>query len=99
MGSPFPGMDPYIEVSNLWEDFHNKLIGDIELALSQEIPVRYAVRIGKRSYFALLQADEDEELFLPDVAVFSDFQPPTVECRETFLEIWQIEPERKLVTG
>ena len=32
MASPFPGMDPYIEVSHLFEDFHGKLISEIERA-------------------------------------------------------------------
>jgi hypothetical protein len=30
MKSPFPGMDPYIEVSNLWGDLHDTLIADIK---------------------------------------------------------------------
>jgi hypothetical protein len=66
-------MDPYIEVSRLWEDFHHKLIGDIERALSGLVPERYVVRTGERSYVALAEADDepDERHFLPDVAVAS----------------------------
>ena len=30
MRSPFPGMDPFIEAQGLWEDYHNKLMGDME---------------------------------------------------------------------
>jgi hypothetical protein len=73
MGSPFPGMDPYIEISHLWEDFHNKLIGEIERALSSLVPDRYVVRTGERSYIALAVTDEepDQRSFLPDVAVTS----------------------------
>jgi hypothetical protein len=57
MGSPFPGMDPYIEVSHLWEDFHSKLIGEIERALSSRVPDGYFVRIGERSYVAAPQSE------------------------------------------
>jgi hypothetical protein len=30
MRSPFPGMDPYIEASGVWEDFHHNLITEIQ---------------------------------------------------------------------
>ena len=50
MKSPFPGMDPFIEARGKWEDFHNKLIGDVERSLSATLPARYSVRLGERSY-------------------------------------------------
>lgn len=129
MGSPFPGMDPYIEVSHLWEDFHNKLIGEIERALSARVPDRYVVRTPERSYIALAEseAEDDERSFAPAVAVASrrKFAKTTrkskgsagglavhdapgsvmmraldkAEYREPFLEIHQVDPEHKLVTG
>src|SRR5262249_14158945 len=130
MGSPFPGMDPYIEARHLFEDFHNCLIGDIQRTLSAILPDRYIVRSGERSYVALAQvADElDRRQFLPAVAVASTrrsmqkprkskgsastsarqtppgavlMRPPKVmaECREPFLEIRQLDPDHKLVTG
>src|SRR3954471_2205062 len=73
MPSPFPGMDPFLEVSHLFEDFHGKLIGDIERELSRLVPERYVVRTSERSYVALAQADDGDERqsFLPDVAVTS----------------------------
>ena len=36
MKSPFPGMDPYIEGSGLWEDFHNHLVEGIYRAMGYE---------------------------------------------------------------
>ena len=47
MRSPFPGMDPYIESFGLWEDFHTKLIGEMERNLSSLVPERYVVRTGR----------------------------------------------------
>ena len=69
MPSPFPGMDPYIEISHLWEDFHANLIGEIQRTLSDLVPDRYVVRAGERSYVALACTDDEEEerSFLPDV--------------------------------
>jgi hypothetical protein len=124
-------MDPYIEVSHFWEDFHGKLIGEIERALSSLVPERYVVRIGERSYVAQAQADDepDQREFLPDVEVEvtssqgSAWRPRKskgpagaagmsatpgavlmralvkADYRETFLEIHQVDPDRKLVTG
>ncbi len=128
MPSPFPGMDPYIEANHLWEDFHNKLIGEIERALSNLVPDRYVVRTGERSYVALACTDEepDRSTFLPDVAVASSrgstkaarsprgrgsaaaqgTPGPVImralvkaEYREPFVEIRQVDPDHKLVTG
>jgi hypothetical protein len=121
-------MDPYIEASHLWEDFHNKLISEIERALSPLVPARYVVRTGERSYVALtLDPEEAKQSVLPDVAVASRpgstprgrkrkepaGDAPTApeagpvamralvkaEYREPFLEIRQVDPEHKLVTG
>src|SRR5262249_56606672 len=60
MASPFPGMDPYIEISHLWEDFHTHLIDEIYRALSEILPDRYVVRAGERRYLALVEAVEEE---------------------------------------
>ena len=129
MPSPFPGMDPYIEASDLWGDFHHCLIADIERALAEILPDRYVVRVGERSYVALAQVDDEpaQRHFEPDVTITAtrgsarrprrpkradhapdlDTPPGAVlmrplirsEYRETFLEIRQIDPESKLVTG
>jgi hypothetical protein len=70
MASPFPGMDPYIEACGLWEDFHAKLIGEIERALAPVLPERYVVRTGERSYIVLApSANGDEHPMVPDIAV------------------------------
>ena len=50
MKSPFPGMDPYIEVCGLWGDFHHNLISEIQHALAEAAPEHYLVRAGERSY-------------------------------------------------
>ena len=60
MRSPFPGMDPFIESFGLWEDFHSKLIGEMERTLSSVVPDRYVVRTGERSYVAIGSPSGDE---------------------------------------
>jgi hypothetical protein len=68
-------MDPYIEASGLWGDFHDSLIGEIHRALAPAVPERYVVRVGLREYIVLVgtQGKEDHP-FVPDVRVVS---PPS----------------------
>lgn len=70
MKSPFPGMDPYIESQDLWEDFHDDLINEIKRALAEAAPSRYLVRTGKRSYHVLIGSEgKNEHPFTPDVKI------------------------------
>jgi len=43
-------MDPYIEMSGLWDDFHAELIAEIKRAIAPQLPPHYAVRTGERYY-------------------------------------------------
>lgn len=130
MQSPFPGMDPYIESGSMWEDFHQKLIGEIETALAASVPERYVVRLGERTYVVLATADEagiKRHMTQADVTVSlvrRESAPPEpggvailepqseaatepvemtglveVEFREAFVEIYELEPKRRLVTS
>ena len=70
MKSPFPGMDPYIEASGLWEDFHHHLVEDICRSLADTVPERYYVRAGERSYLLMVESEgKRRRPFLPDVSV------------------------------
>jgi hypothetical protein len=76
MRSPFPGMDPFIESFGLWEDFHSKLIGELERSLSSLVPDRYVVRTGERAYVSIGSPVGDEGYeFLPDVSLASTRGP------------------------
>jgi len=41
MPSPFPGMDPYLEDSHIWEDFNANLAGEIRRLLAPRLRPRY----------------------------------------------------------
>jgi hypothetical protein len=63
-------MDPYIEASGLWEDFHGTLIQEVKASLALAVPERYLVRTAERSYLVLVEAEgKTSHPFLPDVAV------------------------------
>ena len=42
MPSPFPGMDPYLELPRRWLDFHNALAAEIRSMLNGQLDPRYA---------------------------------------------------------
>ncbi len=50
MANPFPGMNPYLEQSEYWSDFHNQLIGAIARALIPQLLPKYRVVTDKWVY-------------------------------------------------
>lgn len=50
MPSPFPGMDPYLEESAHWPDFHDTFIQCARGAITSALPSHYTARIGERLY-------------------------------------------------
>ena len=64
MPSPFPGMDPYLESSGLWQDLHHRLIFCASEALQPQLPPRYYALIEER---IILEAPSRS--YYPDVTV------------------------------
>jgi hypothetical protein len=50
MATPFPGMDPYLERSDVWPDVHNRLIVALADYLAPRVRPRYYVSIEQRVY-------------------------------------------------
>jgi hypothetical protein len=70
MKSPFPGMDPFIEASGLWPDFHGHLVHKIAEKIADALPPRYFVRTAERAYLILVEEEgKVEHAFLPDVSI------------------------------
>jgi hypothetical protein len=69
-------MDPFIETSGLWGDFHSRLISKISERLADATPERYLVRTQERSYLVLVGSEgKDSHPFLPDVSVTAPQKP------------------------
>jgi hypothetical protein len=84
MKSPFPGMDPYIEACDLWEDFHDDLIADIKRVLAVVLPEGYLARTRKRSYLELIETEgKQRRAFVPDVSVTSPPGPKGAVSKKT----------------
>jgi hypothetical protein len=63
-------MDPYIESSGMWRNFHVNFLIKIQDALADLVPRHYLVRAEERSYLILANEDEKEmHQFYPDVRV------------------------------
>jgi hypothetical protein len=68
MTSPFPGMDPYLEISGDWRDFHSRLLNACADQLSDGLPDGYIARI-EEEFHILEYPQESTQLRFPDVAI------------------------------
>jgi len=68
MPSPFPGIDPYIQLPAFWPDFHSTFINYWREAIADALPDNYEAGIGERVY--LIEHEPDAcKLTFPDVAI------------------------------
>lgn len=58
MPSPFPGMNPYLEQDDAWEDFHHRFIAHTANILGDRAGENYMVKIEVRLYLHELPANE-----------------------------------------
>jgi hypothetical protein len=115
-------MDPFIEASGLWGDFHQDLITAVKRELNQVLPRRYVARGAERTYVDTADPEEGARRHIEaDIQVRTGTapmaQPPTAatlvapsaqgiemegvileERREIFLEIFDLDRGRELVT-
>ncbi len=109
MPSLLPGMNPFLESTELWSEFHSRMIVAIADALSETLSQNYRVAVEKRVYVS--QGEETVLIGIPDVSVtasptsFSGNTaivtesevveiPLAEEVQETYLEIREIATGR-----
>ena len=68
MPSPFPGMDPYLELSGDWRDFHATFIATCRDAINDRLPEHYVARIDERFRVVEVRRERGRTRY-PDVAV------------------------------
>lgn len=73
MGSPFPGMDPFLE-GELWQEFHDRLANQISNQLLSLLPAKYVALLAKRYVIeqpaiSLLSLPPDHRVIYPDVHI------------------------------
>jgi hypothetical protein len=68
MPSPFPGMNPYLEQSQIWLDFHNTFLINLRETLSPQLLPRYFVRVEEHVYLHEAPDGDWRLLGRPDVS-------------------------------
>lgn len=69
MPSPFPGMNPYLEQSYDWQDFHTEFNTAMRRALSREVGPNYFVKVEVRLVLHKLSASERRFVGTADIGV------------------------------
>ncbi|MBI5366874.1 MAG: DUF4058 family protein [Planctomycetes bacterium] len=72
MPCPFPGMDPYIERTEIWPDFHDRLITHVCGVLQPLLRPRYVALTQDRLYVV-----ESERAIRPDLSILRTHAPPS----------------------
>lgn len=84
MGSPFPGMDPYLE-GEMWMEFHDRLANEISAQLMPRLGTKYVALLNKQYVRARdgleIVVEDQEKTFYPDVHILETKQAkePAVE--------------------
>jgi Protein of unknown function (DUF4058) len=75
MPSPFPGMNPYLEQSDTWEDFHHNFMTRTQEMISGQLGPNYLVKIEVRLYLHELSAEERRFIGRANVGVTGPAAP------------------------
>jgi hypothetical protein len=75
MPSPFPGMDPYIEDPEVWNDFHNRIADEISARLNNTIQPRYVARLIPYVTYEEVSLMARPQGIRPDIGIWQP-QPP-----------------------
>lgn len=69
MTSPFPGMNPFLEQNDTWEDFHHRFITHAADVLAGRVGENYLVKIEVRLYLHELSDEERRFIGRADVGL------------------------------
>jgi len=69
MPSPFPGMNPYLEHADVWQDFHQSFIPLLRQVLSEQVRPKYLVKIEEQIFIHELPEDQRQLIGRGDMTV------------------------------
>ena len=93
MSSPFPGMDPYLEGSEMWRGFHHYLADEIVRQLNPQIVPKYFADVEVRTVFQEIGIDSEHNTY-SDTAVFEI--APQVRLDHTTVAVSQAPIHREI---
>jgi hypothetical protein len=69
MPSPFPGMNPYLELEDAWRDFHERFLPQAAETISPQVSPAYLVKLEQNLYIHERAADKRHLLGYGDVTL------------------------------
>ncbi len=69
MPSPFPGMNPYLEQSDVWHDFHERFMPMVAELIGAQVDPAYIVKIDEHVYIHEPNVDHPRLVGRPDMSV------------------------------
>jgi hypothetical protein len=91
MRPPFPGMDPWLEDTELWPNVHNSLVISIRDDLLAQLRPRYFVDVESR--MTILTGTDQDHMYRPDVEIrVADLNVPSREGGLAVMERVEAKP-------
>jgi hypothetical protein len=84
MPSPFPGMDPYLEAADLWEDVHANLATELRAQLQPQLVPRYVAVLTPYVTYEDIAIGETTAI-KPDLAIQQRPNPTSTAARSDTL--------------
>jgi hypothetical protein len=78
--NPFPGMNPYLEDTRLWGDFHHTFISVLRAEINQVLPINYLASVEERVY---VEKPGILRTIIPDVVIARPMVPTTIPVGKT----------------
>ncbi len=69
MPSPFPGMNPYLEQKEIWQDFHDRYVPAIGDALAAQVSPHFIVKIEEHRFIHEPSAEKRRQIGRADVSL------------------------------
>lgn len=86
MPSPFPGMNPYLEQPDTWEDFHQSLMTEMRNQIVASVGAGYVVKLEAHIYLHELSAEERRFAGKADIGVSDQGRPSSAGSGSAIME-------------
>src|SRR3954451_18762154 len=86
MPSPFPGMNPYLEQEEVWQDFHQSFIPLVRAALAEQVRPAYVVKVEEHLFIHELSSEERRLPGRTDVALAASQSSSQAQAAAGILE-------------